>query len=159
MLRDMQNMFSGTKSAAGVFTGQAITVDAISENVLDLRNGSLPTLANEGAGDGNPWLVIQVLTAAAGGDAAKTVIFTLESDSTADLATSATTHWTSATLTGATLVAGYRVCAVRLPSEATYERYLGVRYNVSATFTAFSVTAFLAKDVPDNVTYRSGFSL
>lgn len=157
MLLDIQTMFSGARSAAGVLSGQSLTATAISTNVLDLRNGSAPTLANEGLTGPDLWFVIQVLTAAAGGDAAKTVTFTLESDSTENLATSATVHWTSAAITGATLVAGYTVVAMRLPSAVTYERYLGVRYTVSASFTAFQLLAFTTLDIPANQHYAAGF--
>ena len=37
MILDLQTKFSGSTSAAGVTTGQAITATAISTNVLDLR--------------------------------------------------------------------------------------------------------------------------
>lgn len=159
MLLDLQTMFSGAVAADGTKTGQALTVTAISTNVLDLRNAATPALANEGLKGPELYLVIQAQTAAAGGDAAKTVTFSLESDSTADLATSATVHWTSTAITGATLVAGFVVVQMQLPVKKNYERYLGVRYTVSATFTAFALLAYLTLDVPANDYYASGFTI
>lgn len=158
MLLDLQTMFSGAVASDGTKTGQALTVTAISTNVLDLRNAATPALANEGLGR-DLWFVIQVQTAAAGGDAAKTVTFSLESDSTADLATSATVHWTSAAITGATLVAGFVVVQMKLPAKKNYERYLGVRYTVSATFTAFALLAYFTLDIPANDIYAAGYTI
>jgi hypothetical protein len=49
MILDLQTMFSGSVSAAGVKTGQAITATAISDNVLDRKGGQTgPTLEDEG---------------------------------------------------------------------------------------------------------------
>ena len=127
---------------------QSITATALSTNVIDL-------LASVGAGtaltadalidqgvDETLYLVVQALTAAAGGDSAKTLTISLESDSTANLATSATVHFTTTAITGANITAGARLAVIELP-RGLYERYLGVRYTVSASFTAFTVDAFL----------------
>jgi len=120
---------------------QAVTSTAISD-VIDL--GADDTLKNLGAGE-ELYLVIYTNTAATASGSA-TVAFTLESDSTADLATSATTHWTSSAIGKATLTAGYRVVAISLPIEHTYERYLGVRYTVaSGPLTAGAFTAYLTR--------------
>jgi len=134
MFLDYENEFSDS---------QAVTATAISTNVLDL--GSTPTLRD--IGQGIPlFLVIQVDTAATAAGAA-TVTFSLESDSTADLATSATVHWTSSAIGKATLVAGYMVIAMALPM-GDYERYLGVRYTVATgPLTAGAFSAFLTNDV------------
>ncbi len=150
MILDLQTKFSDA---------QALTATAISTNVIDLRNAATPALADEGiAGAPDLWFVVQVVTAAAGGDAAKTLTISLESDSTADLATSATVHYTSAAITGATLIAGYNAIRVKLPS-GDYERYLGVRYTASATFTSFTLNAFLVLDVQRNVIYPKGYTV
>jgi hypothetical protein len=122
---------------------QAVTASAIS-SVIDL--GSTPTTRDLGAGARALWLVIGVdtTTVSAG---STTCTFSLESDSTADLATSATVHWTSAAIAKATLVAGYEVACVPLPRGA-YERYLGVRYTVAvANFSAGAFTAFLTDNI------------
>lgn len=162
MFLDLQTMFSGTVASDGTKTGQAITATAISDNVLDLRNFrsgvTTPALVDEGIMGGEMWLIVLILTAAAGGDAAKTLTITLESDSTADLATSATVHYSSPAITGATLIAGYTAVRTLLPS-GDYERYLGLRYTVSAGFTSFTLTAFLTPDPQRNVIYPTGFTI
>ena len=163
MILDAQMVFSGSVSAAGVRTGQALTATAISTNVIDLRNYrtgvTTPLLADEGIlGLMEQWLIVQVQTAAAGGDAAKTLTITLESDSTADLATSATVHYTSPAITGATLVAGYTAVRVMIPS-GDYERYLGLRYTVSAGFTSFNINAYITPDPQRNVIYPGSFTI
>lgn len=136
---------------------QVLTATAISTNVLDLNpNGSANTLQDIGAGE-NMYLVVQVDVALTSGGAT-TLVVTLESDSTADLATSPTVHWTSATIPKATLVAGYEL-VIKLPPD-NYERYLGVRYTVATgPFTAGSISAFLTKDAQRNRQYASGFSV
>src|SRR3546814_6756028 len=76
-----------------------------------------------------------------------TLAVSLESDSTADLATSATTHFTPSALAFADFSpAGTVLAAVRLPL-GEYERYPGVRYTVaSGPLTAGAFDAFLTKD-------------
>lgn len=117
----------------------AVTASAISD-VIDLGGTS------QDVGNGEPlYLVIQTDTAATAAGAA-TVTFSLESDSTADLATSATVHWQSAAIGKATLVAGYLVAAIALPMAA-YERYLGVRFTVATgPLTAGKFNAFLTRN-------------
>lgn len=121
---------------------QAVTASAISTNVYD--RGAAPTLADIGTGE-DLTLVVQVdtLPVSAG---ASTLIVTLESDSTADLATSATTHYTSASFLKAALAAGTEVARVHLPA-GSYERYIGIRYTVGvADYTAGAFSAYVVKD-------------
>jgi len=159
MILDLQTMFSGAVALDGTKTGQAITATAISTNVLDLRQAATPATADEGiVGMQEQWLIVQVQTAANGADAAKTLTITLESSSTADLATAPVVHFATAAITGATLVAGYVAVRTMLPS-ADYKRYLGLRYTVSAGFTAFNILAFFTPDPQRNVIYPSGFTL
>lgn len=140
---------------------QLLTITAISTNVIDLTQGvtspATLTLIDIGTGE-DVYLVIQVdvaLTSAG----ATTCTFTLESDSTADLATSPTVHYTSAAIPKATLVAGYEVLKLKLPA-GSYERYLGVRYTVATgPFTGGSVSAFLTNDVQAQTNYPVGFSV
>jgi hypothetical protein len=78
--------------------------------------------------------------------------FALQSDSTADLATSPTTHWTSGPIAKATLVAGYRF-AVALPMEERYERYLGMTATPDTNnITAGAWSSWLAIDPPSTPT-------
>jgi len=159
MILDLQTMFSGSVSAAGVKTGQGITATAISDNVLDRKGGqSGPTLEDEGLSGPETWLIVQALTAAAGGDAAKTLTITLESDTTANLATAPVVHFASAAITGAAIIAGATLVRVQMPS-ADYKTFIGLRYTVSAGFTSFAITAFITPDVARNVIYPVGFTI
>ena len=137
---------------------QALTATAISANVYDTLSvaagagstgitGAGTTMANlTDLGQATDlYLVVIATSAAAGGDSAKTLTISLESDSTANLATSATVHFSTGAITGAAITAGARLATVKLP-HGLYERYLGLRYTVSASFTAFNVDAFLTTD-------------
>lgn len=134
----------------------AVTSSAISD-VIDLNaGGTSPTLRNLGGGE-QLYLVVGVDTSATAAGAA-TVTFSLESDSTADLATSPTVHYSTAAIGKATLVAGYTAVVVEVPS-GQYERYLGVRFTVATgPLTAGKFNAFLTTDpsrwqaYPDAVT-------
>ena len=124
-------------------TSAAINIgNAIIGDVIDL--GATPTLRNLGAGE-NMFLVLQVDTTFVGAGA--TVQFDLCSDSTANLATSKTTHISTGAIPIASLVAGYTK-VIPLPVELTYERYLGLWETVAtANVTAGKINAFLTKDV------------
>lgn len=150
MIMDMQNLFSNE---------QAVTVDAISTNVIDLGPLSAGNLIRD-IGAGEPlYLHVLVTTAFTTGDAGVLTV-TLESDSTANLATSATVHMTAITIVAAaTLVAGYWIAkGLTIPSGA-YERYLGLRFTTTTgDMTAGKVTAWLSNNRYDDRTYESGFS-
>ena len=124
---------------------QSITATALSTNVIDLR--ASPTLKDIANGK-QLYAVLQVDTAATAAGAA-TVTFSLESDSTADLATSATVHATTAAIGKATLVAGYQV-VIPLPPGVTYERYLGARYTVATGPLTAGAFSFFITDAPQN---------
>jgi len=151
MYLDAKNEFSDA---------QAVTSTAISTNVIDL--GATNTLKDIGVGE-DVWLVVLTQTAATDSGSDATLAVTLESDSTANLATSATVHYSTGALAFAAFSpAGAVLAAVRLPS-GSYERYLGVRYTVaSGPLTAGKFDAFLTKDVQkwqayaDAVTIGSG---
>ena len=148
MILDAQNQFSDA---------QAVTSTAISTNVIDL--GSDNTLRD--IGSGKPvWLVIQTQTSCTDSGSDATVTFSLESDSTADLATSATVHYTSGALAFATYAtAGTIVLAIRIPA-GSYERYLGVRYTVaSGPLTAGKFDAFLVHDYAAFRSYADGAAI
>lgn len=121
----------------------AVTSTAISD-VIDL--GATPTLRALAMQD--LYLVINVDEQATASGSA-TVQFSLESDSTADLATSATVHWQSSAIGKATLAPGYFVTKLPLPIDATYERYLGVRFTVATgPLTAGKFSAYLTPVPP-----------
>lgn len=124
------------------------TSDTASElmgNVMDL--GSAPTLKNLGqAGQTLYWVVSIDTTLASSGN--PTATFKLCSDSTANLATSKTTHAQTPALTSAVAVAGYTI-AIPLPSSETYERYLGTWCDIAtATVTGGKANSYLTFDPP-----------
>lgn len=128
---------------------QAVTVTAISTNVMDLISNSSGKNPLRDIGTGQDvYLVVMTTVAAADVSSDATLAVTLESDSTADLATSATTHFSTGTLAFAAFSpAGTVLAAVKLP-KGEYERYLGVRYTVAAgPLTAGQFDAFLTTDV------------
>ena len=133
---DKENQFSNA---------QAVTATAISENVIDgvhLSN----TLKDLGAGGAPLYLRVQIDESFA---TATSVTFALLSDSTTNLATSPTTHWTSGAIAIASLTAGTVVATIQLPVAATYERYVGLSYTIGGSnATAGKVTAFLVGNCP-----------
>lgn len=141
--------------------GQAVTSTAISENVIDLNPMGGPNATqNIGIGEHTYLLVETDVTCTdSGSDATLTV--TLESDDAADLAGSATVHYSSGALAFADFAtAGTRLVAVRLPEQDTYQRYVGVRFTVaSGPLTAGAFNAYLAKDIPNNVTYAKNYAV
>lgn len=101
-----------------------------------------------GQGDGTMWLVGQVDTAFTSGGSG-TYQFHLCTDAQAAIAVdgTATYHFSTAAIPVATLVAGYQICAVRLPL-GTYERYMGILQTTAvAAATAGKVNFFLTPDV------------
>ena len=135
---------------------QALTATAISNNVLDLRNAATPSLVDEGILS-RAWLNVLALTAANGADAAKTLTITLESSAAVGL-TTPTVHFSTAAIVGSAIAAGTVLVRVPLPS-GDYLRYLGLRFTVSAGFTAFNVHGFITLGVQRNVIYPIGFAV
>lgn len=153
MYVDSQELFSDA---------QAVTATAISTNVLDLNaasNTNVPLLQDIGIGE-DIYLVVTTQTTATDTSSDATMTVTLESDSTANLATSPTVHISTGALAFATYAtAGTTIFAGRLPS-GNYERYLGVRYTIAAgPLTAGNFNAFLTKDIQRQLYYASGFTV
>lgn len=157
---DLQTTFSGATAADGTKTGQSVTATAISTNVLDRAGGlsaGFPALEDEGI-NGGQWLIVQALTAAAVGDAAKTLTITLESAADAGLSSGPVVHAATTAILGSAITAGAVLWRIQLPS-ADYKRYIGLRYTVSAGFTAFQILAFTVVDVQRNITYPIGYTV
>lgn len=113
-------------------------------------------------GDGSPlFFVVSVDTAVTSAGAA-TVQFSLASDAQAAIAVdgSQTTHFASAAIPKATLIAGYTAVIVALPPEgAVYERFLGlVQTTGTAALTAGKVNAFLTKNAAKYRAYPDAVS-
>jgi hypothetical protein len=132
---DKQNEFSDS---------QAVTVTAISTNVIDtLPMTGNPNLTQNLGGFQGAFLVVQIDTTFTGGTS---MAISLESDSTANLATSPTVHYNSGAIAEATLTAAMPQLVIPLPVGA-YERYLGVRYTVVGTHGAGAISAFIVRDI------------
>ena len=135
---------------------QAVTSTAISTNVFDtlsvaagggsvgINGGNATTDLGQAA---ELYLVVATQTACTDTGSDATLTITLESDSTANLATSPTVHYSTPALAFAAFAtAGTRLVTLRLP-HGLYERYLGVRYTVaSGPLTAGAFDAFLTTD-------------
>lgn len=117
-------------------------------DVLDTSIAGTSTQPNDLGADDSLYLVIQVATAFTSGGAG-TYAFHLASDAQAAIAVdgSATYHFSTAAIPVATLVAGYRIAAVKLP-RGTYERYVGILQTTAvAAATAGAINAFLTHDI------------
>ena len=125
--------------------------------ILDERNEFCDATAlNTGAA--GSYLVADVIdlgaTPGRPGDGV-TLKFHLCSEAQAAMAAdgSATYHFSTGVLAQATLVAGYRAVAVKLPF-GTYERYLGILQTTAVeAVTAGKINAYLTPNVPANVAY------
>lgn len=149
MIIDAQNRFSNA---------QAVTSTAISENVIDI--GSANTLRDIGNGRQPLYLVVQTIAVATDSGSDATLTVTLESDSTANLATSATVHFSTGALAFATFSPANTVLAVVALPMGNYEQYLGLRYTVaSGPLTAGTFTAFLTPDPQQWRAYLAGSSV
>lgn len=143
MLIDLFNQFSDA---------QAVTASAISTNVIDANHVS-NTLKDLGAGE-ELYLCVVCTTAMTDASSDSTVTVTLESDSTANLATSATVHVTLPVFAALSAAGTQRVVAI--PQSLLYEQYVGVRYTVAnGSLTTGSFTAFLTKEVPSWKAYTT----
>lgn len=142
---------------------QAVTATAISANVVDtypLGNGvGTNTVRDIGNGE-TVYLVVRTLTAATDVGSDATLAVTLESDSTVDLATSPTVHFSTGALAFAAFSpAGTEIARIALPG-GNYERYLGVRFTVAnGPLTAGTFDAFLVKDAQSYRSYAVGSTI
>lgn len=157
MYIDTQNEFSDA---------QAVTATAISANVIDLFAGigggtalTGETTIDIGQGP-DVYLVVQAAALGVDTSSDATLAVTLESDSTANLATAPVVHFSTGTLAWAAHApAGTRIATICLPS-GSYKRYLGVRYTVGALSGTLTLDAFLTVDpaAPRRV-YRGNFTV
>lgn len=147
MFIDKQNEFSDS---------QVVTATAISTNVIQTLHDSgadtNPNLTQNLGGFQGAFLVVQVDEDFAGGTS---IAVSLESDSTANLATSPTVHFASGAIPLASLVKG-TLLVIPLPF-GEYERYLGIRYTVVGTMTGGgALSAFITRDVQNWRPYATG---
>lgn len=142
---------------------QAVTSTAISTNVIDLAplGGGTGTNTVRDIGSGEDvYLVVRTVGAATDSGSDATLTVTLESDSTENLATSPTVHFSTGAMAFAAFSpAGTELAAIKLPA-GNYERYLGVRFTVgSGPLTAGTFDAFLTKDAQSYRAYAVGSTI
>jgi hypothetical protein len=129
-------------SAQQLFSnGQAVTVTAISENVIDTGVRGTPYGAKAALtgdiGKGVPIeFLVQVVTTFA---SLTSMVITLETSANADLSSS-TVLYRSETILAAALVQGFNL-PVRIIPDGAIKRYLGLRYTVVGTGTAGNIDA------------------
>lgn len=122
---------------------QAVTGDAISENVMRLVDAGIPPLEdapiNRQFGAGVPLpVLIQVTETFA---TLTSLTITLETSANADLS-SGTVLATSGAIAAADLVAGYAVPSMRYFPEGDLQDYVGMRFSVAGLdATAGKITA------------------
>lgn len=117
-------------------------------DVVDLWANLPATGQNRDIGLGEELFFVATVDTTATSGGAATLVLNLITDDNSAMASPAIVYSTAA-IPVATLVAGYRICAVALPIEGVaYERYLGISQTTgTAAFTAGKINAFLTKDV------------
>jgi hypothetical protein len=149
---------------AELSVAQAVTANAISSNVIDLRGLVLGGGSQVGAQDsdsqGPVYLVVR--TAALGADTSSdaTLQINLETSASADLSAS-TVLFGSKTFTFAEhSPAGTTLLAVPLPPSANWKRYVGLRYTVGALAGTLTLDAFITTSLQRSTRiYASGFKV
>ena len=142
---------------------QAVTATALSTNVIDLApftdGVGTNTVRDIGSGE-DVYLIVRTIEAATDSGSDATLTVTLESDSTENLATSPTVHFSTGALAFAAFSpAGAEVAKIKLPA-GDYERYLGVRFTVaSGPLTGGKFDAFLVKDAQSYRPYAVGSTI
>lgn len=130
---------------------QAVTATAVSTNVVDLRaTGTVYKAASaltRNLGPGDPIsLLVQCTEAFA---TLTSLTITLETSDAAAL-TSSRVHWSSGAVAAASLVPGYIVPILYIPSAAML-RYMGLRYTVGGSnATAGKITAGIVPAIQTN---------
>lgn len=126
----------------------AVAVTGASGNTAVVGN-VVPLLPSDGdyAASGRPlFFVALVDTEIDSAGEASTLQLHLMSDSTSNLTTSPTTHFSTGAIAEANLVAGALICCVQMP-QGKYEKYIGVKRTVGGEeITAGKINAFLTPD-------------
>lgn len=143
MIQDAQNLFED----AAAFTATRISTNVIQRNATD--NATI----NVAGGKYPPRLVVTVTTAFVNPGTSELVL-TLESDSTADLATSPTVHLTTANLAASMTSTGV-ILDVPFPTD-DYEAFIGLRLtNAGANWTSGNLSAAIVIDSDDQRKYAN----
>jgi len=152
MITDVLLTVSGANTPNSAISGQAITADAVSTNVIDLG-----TARDIGEGE-DLYMVFTVVTAF---DNLTSLNMAVVTDTT-DAMSSPTTIASTGAVLLANLTAGKQY-VVRIPPQIASlgERYMAAYYDVTGTTpTTGSILAQIVKDVQDGRKfYASGFSV
>ncbi|MGZ3184413.1 MAG: Bbp16 family capsid cement protein [Telluria sp.] len=163
MILDNFGMVSGSVSAAGVLTGQAVTNTAVSTNSIDTNpdalGGNQPNEYGPGAATEVAFSVMQTATAAG----AATVNFAWVQADDAALTQNVEIVVQTGPLPIAKLTAG-TIVPLHLDRAAplTPRRYVGAQYIVgTGPLTGGAFTAAIVKDLQDNknIYGKSGFAV
>ncbi len=128
-----------------VSDGQALTASALSDYSVNIGS------ATRDIGKGKQlYAIITIDTSVADADAAKTVTFSVVTDSTADLATSARTILATEAYAGSVLTAGRAPIVIPIPMSIA-DQYIGVYYTLSDTFTSFTLSAHIGMEYQSNI--------
>lgn len=123
----------------------ALNAGAAGQYLIGSQVDQKTVKAYPGNGD-SLYFVAQVQTTCAGAGASLKISLASDAQVAIAVDVSATYNFTSATIPVASLVAGYRICAVEIP-RGTYEQFLGViQESVGAAFTAGKIDCFLTND-------------
>jgi len=152
MITDVLLTVSGANNPVSAISGQAITADAVSTNVIDLG-----TARDIGEGE-DLYMVFTVVTAFNNLTSLTMEIVTDDNDSMS----SPTAIASTGAVVLANLTAGKQY-VVRIPPQVASlgERYLAARYDVTGTAPSTgSILAQIVKDIQDGRKfYASGFSV
>jgi hypothetical protein len=128
-----------------VSAAQSLTATAISDYSVNIGSST----RDIGAGK-ILYMIITIDSDVAAADAAKTVTFSVITDSTADLATSARTILATEAYVGSVLTAGRAPIVIPIPMSIA-DQYIGAYFTLSDTFTAFTVSACIGFEYQSNV--------
>lgn len=140
-----------TDKTLRVSTDQAVTTTAVSTDTIDL------SIARD-MGEGHPlYANFAVTTAFSGGTSIK---FEVISSASAALSSPTVIGSSDAVVTASLTLGANFAVRVNPQIASKGQQYLGVRYTVSGTYTAGTVTADFVTDIQDGKKfYASGFSV
>ena len=140
-----------TDKTLRVSTDQAVTTTAVSTDTIDLSTA-------RDMGEGHPlYANFAVTTAFSGGTSIK---FEVISSASAALSSPTVIGSSDAVVTASLTLGANFAVRVNPQIASKGQQYLGVRYTVSGTYTAGTVTADFVTDIQDGKKfYASGFSV
>jgi hypothetical protein len=148
MYFDRQNLFTGTAAGGTDYTEMTGAAGDYETEALDLVTAGI----NPGSGE-LVRIFCQVIVAFAGGTS---MIVKVVTDTVATLASPTIIYETESVLT-ATMVAGYRFAIPAIPVANLAERYFGLVFTTTGTFTGAGTNQVVAGIVHDEQQNDSGW--